>query len=120
VNTNNYVNRIFSVFDTLNNEFSPGSYLVDTFSSYFSFYYTNHRNKESKNSHIHKLDKCVFNALSDSKSVVVVSDTSIKNNTTISIAYIHLLSNSIKKAIHHIVNITSIEAKLFAIKYGIN
>jgi len=62
----------------------------------------------------------VFYALTNSKLVIVVSDTNIKNNITISITHIHLLSNPINKTIHYAVNITSTEAKLFAIRYGIN
>ena len=56
----------------------------------------------------------------DSNSVVIISDASIKNNVTTSISHIHLHSNDVKKTIHHAVNITSTEAKLFAIRYGIN
>ena len=120
VNTNNCLNGISPIFDSLNSEFSPGSWLVNIFSSYFSFHQTNHRNKESKVVHIYKLDECVLNILSNSKSVIIVSDTSIKNNIATSIMHIYLLSNPIKKMIHHTVGITSTEAKLFTIRCGIN
>jgi len=50
----------------------------------------------------------------------MVSNTSIKNNVAILIAYIHLFLNPIKKMIHHVVNIMSIKAELFAIRYNIN
>ena len=56
----------------------------------------------------------------DSNSIVIISDTSIKNNVAISILHIHLSYNSIKKTIHHAVNITSTETELFAIRYRIN
>jgi len=72
VDTNNCLNGIFPVFNSLDSEFSPGSQLVDIFSSCFSFHQTNHRNKESKAAHIRKLDECVLNALSNSKSVIIV------------------------------------------------
>jgi len=120
VDTNNCLNGIFPVFNSLDSEFSPGSQLVDIFSSCFSFHQTNHRNKESKAAHIRKLDECVLNALSNSKSVIIVSDASIKNNIATSILHIHSLSNPIKKMIHHAVGITSTEAELFAIRCGIN
>jgi len=48
---------------------------------------------------------------------VVVSDASIRNNITISIAHVHLYLN---KTIYHAVNITSTEAELFAIRCSIN
>ena len=79
----------------------------------------NYESKKSKAAHICKLDD-VFYASTDSKSVVVISDTSIKNNVTTFITHVHSLLNSIKKTIHYTVNITSIEAKLFAIRYSIN
>jgi len=120
MDTNNHLNGIFSAFDFLNSEFSPSSQLVDIFSSHFSFHWTNCRNKESKAAYIHKLDKCILNALSNSKSVVIVSDASNKNNIAISIAHIHSLSNSIKKMIYYAVSITSTEAELFTIRCGIN
>ena len=58
--------------------------------------------------------------MTDPKSVVVVSDASIKNNVAMSIAHIHLHSNPITKTIHHAVNVTSTEVELFSIRCGIN
>ena len=37
-----------------------------------------------------------------------------------SILHVHSYSNSVKKTIHHAVNITLTETELFAIRYGIN
>ena len=51
---------------------------------------------------------------------IVISDTSIKDNVTTSVAHIHLYNNLIKKTVYHAINITSIEAELFAIRCGIN
>ena len=51
---------------------------------------------------------------------MVVSDTSIKKNITMSIVHVHFHSNLIKKTIHHAVNVTSPEAELFIIRCGIN
>ena len=58
---------------------------------YILFYYANHESKENKTSHIHKLDECVFYTSNNSKSVVIVSDTSIKNNITISITHVYVM-----------------------------
>jgi len=57
---------------------------------------------------------------SNPNSIVVVSDTSIRNNVIISIMYIHLYSNPIRKTFYHAVNVTITETELFTIKYGIN
>ena len=56
----------------------------------------------------------------DPKSIIVVSDTSIRNNITMSILHIYSCSNNIKKTIHYTVNVTSTEVELFAIRCGIN
>ena len=51
---------------------------------------------------------------------LVITDTSIKNNITTSISYTHIYDKSITKTHHHIANIMSTEAELFAIRCGIN
>ena len=56
----------------------------------------------------------------DPKIIVVISDTSIKNNITTSIAYIHPKPNIIAKTIYQAINVILTEAKLFAIRYRIN
>ena len=58
--------------------------------------------------------------MANSKTAVIILDTSIKNQVAILIAYIHVHDNPIIKNLHHIVNITSTEAKLFAIRCDIN
>ena len=58
--------------------------------------------------------------MTDLKTAVVVSDISIKNQVTTSIAHIHFFNNSIIKTHHYTINIISTKAKLFVIKCGIN
>jgi len=45
---------------------------------------------------------------------------SIKNQIAMSIIHVYFFRNPITKTLHYIVNVTIIEAKLFAIGYGIN
>ena len=99
--------------------FFPGSRLIDIFSRYFLFHWASHKNKESK-AYIYELNNAILNISSNSNSVIVASDASIRNNVATSITHIHLYSNLIRKTIHHTVNIITTEAKLFAIRYGIN
>ena len=47
-------------------------------------------------------------------------DTSIKNNITTSIIHIHVCNKPIIKTTHHVINITTTKAELFAIRCGIN
>jgi len=120
VNTNNHLNGIFLLFDSLDSKFSPDFRLIDIFSSHFSFHQANCKDKESKVVHNCKLNDIFTEALLNSKYIIVVSDTSIKNNVTISITHIHSYSSPIKKTLHHVINVTTTKAELFAIKCGIN
>ena len=96
IDANNYFNGVFSSFNFLNSEFYPEHRLIDVFSSCFSFHKVNYYLDENKTAHCNKLNELIFNALSNPNIVIIISDTSIKNN------------------------ITSIEAELFAIRCGIN
>ena len=97
VNANNYLNRIYMLFDPLNKEFHLEKRLVDKFSSHFSFYKTNQSSNKSKSHHCNNLDKTVLKILSDLSTVIVISDTSIKNNVAISITHIHAFNSPLKK-----------------------
>jgi len=79
----------------------------------------NRKSNDNIKSHLCKLNSIIFQVLLD-LHLVVVLDTSIKNHITISISYIHLHDSPVIKTIHYTVNILSTEAKLFAIRYGIN
>jgi len=120
INTNNCLNGIYPLFDFLNCKFSPRFRLIDKFSSHFSFHQANYKDKESKAAHLCNLDDIFSNASSDPKSIVVISDASIRNNIAMSISYVHSSPNNVRKTIHHTINVTSTKAKLFAIRYGIN
>ena len=52
--------------------------------------------------------------------MLIISDTSIKNNIATLVSYIHRDQEIIAKFVHYIMNVTSIEAKLFTIRCGIN
>ena len=117
---NNRLNGIFSSFNLFSNGFSPGDRLIDFFASHISFHSTNGKNKKSRKVHIQKLNKITFKASLDSKTAVIVSDASIKNQVATSIAYIHFYDRPVIKTIHYAINFTLIEVELFTIRYGIN
>ena len=108
---------IFSSFDSLHQEFTPGHRVSDKFSDCFSF---NLVNKKGKNNiYAQKLDDLVLqNSLSS--SALVVTDASIKHNIATSVAHVHQANSLLIKTVHHAVFITSSEAELFAMRYGIN
>ena len=52
--------------------------------------------------------------------VIVIADTSVKNNITTFIVHVHSFNNPLKKIFYQAINTTLTETKLFAIKYEIN
>jgi len=119
IDVNTCLNGLFPSFNTLNSEFSSGFRLIDKFHSQYSFHWVNHKNKESKKAHLHKLDDFFSNLIVDSNTTIVILYTSIKNNIATSIAHVYLHMELVKKTIYHAVNVTTTEAELFAIRCGI-
>ena len=120
VNANNHLNGIFPSFNSLNKEFHPGNRLVDSFSDCFSFHKADHSSRESKSLYCSHLDNVVFTVTSDLSTIVIVSNTSIRNSVAMSITHVYSFNNLLKKTLHHTINITIMEAELFAIRYRIN
>ena len=108
---------IFSSFDLLYQEFTPGHCVSDKFSDHFSFNLVNKKGKD--NIHAQELDDLVLqNSLSS--STLIVTDASIKNNIATSVAHVHQANSPLIKTVHHAVFITSSEAELFTMRCGIN
>ena len=120
IDIDNSSNVNFPSFSSFNCEFSPENRLIDIFPKCFSFHSLNRNCKSSIKSHLYKLEDITLQASSDLLIVVVVSDVSIKNHVTTSIAHVHVYNSPVVKTIHHIVNIMLTEAKLFVIRYSIN
>jgi len=116
IDVDNKCNKFSPLFSFFNKKFKLGNHLIDLFSDHFSFH--SHFPNIKKN--IEKLDDKTFSISSNSSSVIVVSDTSIKNHITISISHIHSFNKPVVETIYRVVNITTTKAELFAIQYGIN
>ena len=112
IDANNHLNGTFPSLNTLNSKFSTRIRLIDSFSSCFSFYIVNCKDKESKNAYFWKLNKIIFKVSSKANSVIIISDASIKDNIATSIAHVYSCSNPIKKTLHHTINITMTKAEL--------
>ena len=84
------------------------------------FHPVNRKSKDSVKTHLHKLNDTILHLSTDPHSIIVISDASIKTNVTTSISHTHVHNSPVIKTIHHAVNITSTEAELFVIRYGIN
>ena len=113
VNTNNWLNKGFLFFDRLHKKLLSGFWLVDNFPDYFSFYTVNCKNIEVKNTHLYTLDKIFENSVSNSNTVLIISDASIKNNIATSILHICSCQNILAKKIYQVTNITSTKVEFF-------
>ena len=120
IDMDNWYNEVFSSFDPLNTEFSPGSHIINVFPSHFSFYPFTKSNNNNLENYTYQLNNVAITSLLDCSHALIISDSGIKNNVATSIAYIYVHNRPIVKTIHHTANITSTEAKLFAIRYSIN
>ena len=120
VNMDNCFNEVFSSFNPINPEFSPSNRIIDTYTKHFSFHFFNKHISHNIKSSVRELDKITLESSNDLSSTLVITDASIKNNVTMSIVHIHVCDKPIMKTLHHATNITSIEAKLFAIRCSIN
>jgi len=108
VDMDNRFNEVFPSFDPFNKEFSPGSHIIDIFSSWFSFHYYNKYSNNILIACSHQLDNVAITSLLDHSCALVVTDTSIKNNMTTSITHIHICDKSVIKTLYHVGNVTSL------------
>jgi len=112
IDANNHLNGTFPLLNTLNSKISTRIRLIDSFSSHFSFYIVNYKDKKSKNAYFCKLNKIIFKVSSKANSVIIISDASIKDNIATSIAHVYSCSNPIKKTLYYTINIIMTEAEL--------
>jgi len=103
-------------FSPLHPELSPDVRIIDTFSDHFSF---NHSGKND-NQCLQQLDSMVIESSLLQSTAIVTIDASIKNDIATSISHMHISNQPLTKTIHYAAFITSAEAELFAIRYGIN
>ena len=120
VDINNCLNKVSPSFNKLHKELSSGFCLVDNFSNHFSFHIVNYKDSDVWNDHQNKLNNIFDKSLSNLKTVLVISDASIKNNIATSISYICNSWNIFSKKIYYTMNITISEAEFFSIRCGIN
>jgi len=120
IDTNNCLNGIIPSFNPLYKELTSRFWLVDIFSNCFLFNIAECKVNDYKNAYLQKLNDIFIDFLQNSKTVVIISDASTKNNVTMSIAHVYSGQNIVAKTIYHTVNVTSTEVELFAIRYGIN
>jgi len=116
INMDERCNKFLSAFSLFDNEFSPGSKLIDAFSDHFSFYDQTCNIK----GHLQNLDTITIDAFNNPHSSIIIVDTNIWNNVATSISHIYLHNSPVIKTIHQAVNTTTTESELFAIRCSIN
>jgi len=94
--------------------------LVDTFTNHFSFHLVNWKDTNAKIAHHNKLDSIYKDLLINQDIVLIILDTSVKNNIATLISHICREQKIITKTVYHAMNIMSTETKLFTVKYSIN
>jgi len=119
VDTNNYLNEVFPLFNRFYKELSPGFHLEDMFPNHFSFHTVNHKNTNTK-TYYNKLNKIFEEFLLNLNTILIISNASVKKKVATSISHVQKNHNIIAKTTHHTMNVTSTEVELFSIRCKIN
>ena len=113
---NECLNSVRSYFNPLHSFFSPGSRIVDHFSSRISFHSLSSLSDEDLHQHLQNLNHIFRSSQISPNSITVIADGSIKKSHAATVVT-HIWSNNfiIKQIQVYSVNITSIKAELMAI-----
>ena len=117
---NKCLNSVRSCFNPLHPFFSPGSWIVDHFSSRFSFYSPSSSSDEDLHQHLQSLNLTFRSSQVNHNSTAVIADEGVKKSHVATTAVHIWADNSVIKQLQvHSVNITPIEAELMAIRTGL-
>ena len=87
IDTKNHLNEVFPSSDSFNTELFPGFCLVNNFSDCFSFHSFNQKDPNIIITHWNKLNSIYKDSPTNQDTVLIISDTSVKNNVAISISH---------------------------------
>ena len=104
----------------MDNKFNEVFPSFDPFDKKFSFHILPKQDSNNLKAHIHSLNDIAIKSSLDSTITLIVSNTSIKNQVITSILHVHIYNRPVIETLYYTVNITSMEAELFAIRYNIN
>ena len=118
--TNKHLNGIRNCFNPLHPLFSPGSRIVDHFSSRISFHSSPSSSNEDLHHHLQNLDHAFKASQTSSYNIAVIADGGVrKSHVAIAAAHIWCDNSVIQCLQVHSINVTSIEAELMAIRTGL-
>jgi len=120
IDINNCLNEVLSSFDSLNIKLSSGFRLVDTFSDCFSFTSVNCNDIDALKTHYFRIDRIYKDFLNNQDTILIIVDTSIKNNIATLVFHIQKSHNIINKSVYYTMNVNSTEAELFTIRCRID
>jgi len=117
---NERLNSVRNCFNPLYPLFSPGSWIVNHFSSRISFHSPSSSSDEDLYQHLQSLNLVFRSSQVNPNSVAVIADGGVKKSH-VTTAAVHIWAdNSITKQIQvHSLNVTFIEAELMAIRAGL-
>jgi len=108
-----YYNLLFSLF-------SPGSRVVDHFSSRFSFHSLPSLSNEDLFHYLWNLNQAFRSSQTSSHNITIIADGGIKKSQVATVvAYIWTDNSIIQHLQVNLINVTSIEAELMAIRLGL-
>ena len=113
VEINNYLNEVYSFFDSLNKESFLGFHLVDSFLNCFLFLTANQKDSELLIAHWNKLDNIYEDSLFKQDLVLIIVNTSIKNNIATLISHTCREQETIVKIMYYKISVSSTKAETF-------
>jgi len=117
---NERLNSIRNCFNPLHPLFTPGSRIVDHFSSRISFHSPSSSSDEDLNQHLQNLNLAFRSSQVNHNSAAVITDGGIKKSHVVTAAVHIWADNSVIKQLQvHSLNITSIKAELMAVCTGL-
>ena len=120
IDMDNRFNEVFPSFSSFNYKFLPRNRLIDIFPNFFSFHTLNRKSNNNVKSYLLKLNHLTLQALSDSWSVVIITDASIKNQVATLISHIYSHDRLAIKTVYYAINVMTTKGRLFVIRYRIN
>ena len=117
---NECLNSVRDCYNPLFSLFSPGSRVVDHFSSRFSFHSPPSSSNEDLFHHLQNLDQAFRSSQTLSHNITIIADRGIKKSqVAITVAHIWTDNSIVQRLQVNLINVTSIEAELMAICLGL-
>ena len=85
-----------------------------------SFLSVNQKDTDTLRTHCNRLNNIYKDSLNNQNTILIIANTSIKNNITTLVSHVCKAHNIINKSVYHAMNVNFTEVELFTIKYKID